>query len=102
MAGPAPQSPANVGTPPISPGAPGGSATQGDPSLALPHERDESIKEDGLPRRAVIEQAAKDLAAGQVDTDMRDTPGLDAERRDALVEGGEVGGRSKGSDSSRR
>jgi hypothetical protein len=33
----------------------------------------------------VIEQAAKDLAAGQVDTDMRATPGLDADRRHDMV-----------------
>ena len=35
----------------------------------------------------VIEQAKRDLDAGQVDTDMRATPGLDAKRRATLVPG---------------
>jgi hypothetical protein len=38
------------------------------PPLALPHERDESTQAPGA-RRAVIKQAARDLAAGLVDTD---------------------------------
>lgn len=37
-------------------------------ALKLPHERDESAESPG-PRQAVIKQAAKDLAAGLVDTD---------------------------------
>ena len=32
-----------------------------------------------------IEQARRDLAAGQVDTDLRATPGLDAQRRKDLL-----------------
>lgn len=38
----------------------------------------------------MIRQAKRDLDAGQVDTDMRATPGLDAKRRSKLVprEGG--------------
>ena len=35
----------------------------------------------------VIEQAKRDIDAGQVDTDMRATPGLDADRRKKLVPG---------------
>jgi hypothetical protein len=35
----------------------------------------------------VIEQAKRDIDAGLVDTDMRATPGLDAERRARLVPG---------------
>lgn len=40
---------------------------------------------------AVMAQALHDLAAGQVDTDMRAAPGLDAQRRAELVPG--TGGR---------
>ena len=39
-----------------------------DGELKLPHERDESTEPPG-PRRRVIKQAAKDLAAGLIDTD---------------------------------
>ena len=35
----------------------------------------------------MIEQAKRDIDAGQVDTDMRATPGLDANRREKLVPG---------------
>ncbi len=59
------------------------SAAPGTP--LMPHERDE------LPGRMtaaepdpVIVQAKRDLDAGMVDTDMRVTPGLDAERREEL------------------
>ena len=56
--------------------------------LPLPHERDETSgagNTTGKAPRKVIDQARKDIEAGQVDTDMRATPGLDAERRDSLV-----------------
>lgn len=53
--------------------------------LKLPHERDESAGAAGQAPRQVIEQARRDLEAGQVDTDMRATPGLDAQRRRRLV-----------------
>lgn len=55
------------------------------PKLKLPHERDESFGAAGGEPRKVIEQARRDLEAGQVDTDMRATPGLDAQRRRRLV-----------------
>jgi hypothetical protein len=55
------------------------------PTLKLPHERDESVGAAGQAPRRVIEQARRDLEAGQVDTDMRATPGLDAQRRRRLV-----------------
>jgi hypothetical protein len=55
------------------------------PTLKLPHERDESVGAAGQAPRRVIEQARRDLEAGQVDTDMRATPGLDAQRRRWLV-----------------
>jgi len=59
-----------------------------DPPLPLPHERDETApggtgRAGGRSRR--IGQAARDLAEGQVDTDLRATPGLDAERRRDLL-----------------
>lgn len=46
-----------------------------------------------------IDRAARDLSQGQVDTDLRATPGLDAERRGDMVKGGERGagdGKRKG------
>jgi hypothetical protein len=55
--------------------------------LPLPHERDESPHASAPQPDPAIRQAGKDLAAGQVDTDMRATPGLDAQRRERLVPG---------------
>jgi len=56
--------------------------------LPLPHERDETSGPDstgsGAPRE-VMQQALKDIESGQVDTDMRNTAGLDAEERKRLV-----------------
>ena len=81
---------------PIAPGsAPSGHAPSPDRELALPHERDESpgtastgqagAGAAGQRQQRVLRQAAEDLAAGQVDTDLHATPGLDAEQRDALL-----------------
>ncbi len=63
--------------------------------VQLPHERDQSTGRDstgamgngavGQEQRDIIGQAHDDLREGQVDTDMRATPGLDAQRRDGLV-----------------
>jgi len=56
--------------------------------LPLPHERDETSGPDGTasgPPSEVMEQARKDIESGQVDTDMRNTAGLDAEERKRLV-----------------
>jgi hypothetical protein len=55
--------------------------------LALPHEHDESIKATAEAPDPVMVQALRDIEAGQVDTDMRATPGLDAQRRTQLVPG---------------
>jgi|JI6StandDraft_1071083.scaffolds.fasta_scaffold474423_2 hypothetical protein len=55
--------------------------------LALPHERDESHDATALAPDPVITQAKHDIDAGMVDTDMRATPGLDAELRTGLVPG---------------
>lgn len=62
-----------------APGSPAG--------LALPHERDESSDSAAVTPDPVMVQAKRDIDAGLVDTDMRATPGLDAERRARLVPG---------------
>jgi hypothetical protein len=71
-----------VGRTPVSPGAPDPGAGDG---LPLPHEREQQLGDIASEPDPVIEQAARDLAAGQVDTDLRATPGLDAERRAELL-----------------
>lgn len=72
--------------------APGDSAPvrappdDGNDNLRLPHERDQSSNDaTAAEPDPVIAQAARDLESGQVDTDMRATPGLDAERRKQLT-----------------
>ncbi|WP_374562748.1 hypothetical protein [Ideonella sp.] len=80
---PAPaKSPRNVGKPPI---APGSSMKSDGRDLALPHERDESAGSANPEPQPVMQQAYADIQAGQVDTDLRATPGLDARRRRALL-----------------
>lgn len=56
-------------------------------ALPLPHERDESTQTTAAEPDPAMVQAKRDLDAGMVDTDMRATPGLDAERRARLVPG---------------
>jgi hypothetical protein len=65
--------------------------------LALPHERDESHDATALAPDPVITQAKHDIDAGMVDTDMRATPGLDAELRTGLVPGPGGQGAAEGS-----
>ena len=56
------------------------------PDLRLPHERDQSAVDITAPAPdPMMVQAAKDLAAGLVDTDLHNQPGLDAERQRALL-----------------
>lgn len=76
--------PAQVGR---APHAPGSSPATQHHGLPLPHERDESTGSADDPPRELMKQAARDIQRGLVDTDMRATPGLDAERRRALVPG---------------
>lgn len=57
-----------------------------DDRLPLPHERDQGHGQVARQPDPVIEQASRDLQAGQVDTDMRATPGLDAARRSRMVD----------------
>jgi len=92
---------------PVSPGtvAPDAAPTHDD-DVQLPHERDQSVGGDstggmgsgaaGENQRTVIGQAQEDLKQGQVDTDLRSTPGLDAERRDRLVKDAQPSGSTKG------
>jgi hypothetical protein len=47
------------------------------PTPRLPHERDESDQIEEDTPRDDIKQAFKDLQAGQVDTDLRNTGGVD-------------------------
>jgi hypothetical protein len=54
-------------------------------ALPMPHERDEKTGEVGHLDDPRMQQAKRDIDAGQVDTDMRATPGLDAEQRERLV-----------------
>lgn len=56
-------------------------------ALPLPHERDESTHTTAAEPDPVMVQAKRDIDAGMVDTDMRATPGLDAELRARLVPG---------------
>ena len=71
-----------VATPPR-----GAKAPESAPGLALPHERDESTDATAVAPDPVVAQAKRDIDAGMVDTDMRATPGLDAELRARLVPG---------------
>ena len=73
------------------PGRPGpvpgaGRASAAPPApLLRPHEIDQSPGQAGVAPRQKMQQARRDLEAGQVDTDLHATPGLDAERLKALV-----------------
>lgn len=78
------QGTATAGSGPLAPGA--GTALKG-VDLPLPHERDESTQSVTPTPDPVMVQAHRDIEAGLVDTDMRATPGLDAQRRAELVPG---------------
>lgn len=56
-----------------------------DADAPLPHERDESTRSTSPEPAPVMRRAYEDLEAGQVDTDMHGTPGLDAERKKELL-----------------
>ena len=56
-----------------------------DSDLRTQNERDQSSDAVGDELREVIRQAKRDIDAGLVDTDLRSTPGLDAERREKLL-----------------
>lgn len=61
------------------------SSAPSDAGTPLPHERDQSIGQVGTAPQPLIEQAHRDLQAGQVDTDLRATAGQDAQRRERLL-----------------
>lgn len=71
----------------------GTAVPDGKPSL--PHERDQQNDATNAKPDPQIRRAANDLKQGQVDTDLRATPGLDAAQRGTLVEGGERGAGDK-------
>lgn len=56
-----------------------------DADALMPHERDEATHQTDPDPSPVIRRAYEDLKEGQVDTDMRGTPGLDAERKKELL-----------------
>jgi hypothetical protein len=62
------------------------------PSLALPHERDESTEVTSNTPDPRMVQAKRDIDAGLVDTDMHATPGQNAALRERMVPG--PGGKS--------
>jgi hypothetical protein len=56
--------------------------------LPLPHERDQSTGQTDPRPHKVIRQAKADIDKGLVDTDLRATPGLDAQQREKLLKPG--------------
>jgi hypothetical protein len=76
---------------------PGDAARPDGPSL--PHERDQQNASTNPTPDPKVKRAAHDLKQGQVDTDLRATPGLDADRRGGMVEGGERGASDAGNKS---
>lgn len=71
--------------PPVAPGTSREAAGPSGTDLPLPSERDQAFGHTGSTPDPAIRQAGKDLDAGLVDTDMRATPGLDAQRRERLA-----------------
>jgi hypothetical protein len=67
---------------------------EGKPSL--PHERDQQNSATNPKPDLQIRRASRDLRRGQVDTDLRATPGLDADLRGDMVDGGEHGAAGSG------
>ena len=43
----------------------------------LPHERDQNLEEQRSEPRSNVEQAARDIESGQLDTDLHHTPGVE-------------------------
>lgn len=55
------------------------------PTGRLPHERDQNLDEQRSGPRANIEQAARDIESGQLDTDLHNTPGVECVVRERLA-----------------
>ncbi|MYN39343.1 hypothetical protein GTP55_08160 [Duganella sp. FT109W] len=60
--------------------------TQNDGVKRMPHERDESPDGQGNKQHTIIEQAAKDIDSGMVDTDLHNQPGVQKPRPDAKAQ----------------
>lgn len=52
----------------------------------MPHERDESPNGQGNKQHSIIQQAAKDIDSGMVDTDLHNQPGVQKPRPDAKAQ----------------
>jgi len=52
----------------------------------LPHESDQALGATAAEPDPVMKQAARDIEAGLVDTDLHGTPGMDDEQRQRLLE----------------
>jgi len=70
------------------PSTPGSSVEGNRNELPLPHERDQKAGDTASTPAPEVKQASEDIKAGQVDTDLRATPGLDAPRRRELLRRG--------------
>lgn len=57
-----------------------------DKEMRLPHERDQSADSTSPRIDPRIKQAKEDIDAGQVDTDLRQAPGLDAAARKKIMD----------------
>lgn len=78
--------PSKPSSPPGGPPPASGSSLKEDgDGLPLPHERDEETGQTASEPAPEMKQAYEDIEAGLVDTDLRATPGLDAQRRRALL-----------------
>lgn len=67
--------------------APSGSAgADDDDPMRWQYERDQSSDSTAAEPQEVIRQAARDIESGQVDTDLRNTPGIGAERQRELLD----------------
>jgi hypothetical protein len=60
--------------------------TKNDGVKRMPHERDESPDGQGNKQHTIIEQAAKDIDSGMVDTDLHNQPGVQKPRPDAKAQ----------------
>jgi len=62
----------------------------------LPHERDESDDSQASPPRPEMQQAAADIESGQVDTDRRNIPGVEAVKSNVPVPPGQLPENTRG------
>nr|WP_311529662.1 hypothetical protein [uncultured Ralstonia sp.] len=72
------------------------------PSGGLPHERDQHVNEQRSGPRADIEQAARDIESGQLDTDLHNTQGVERVVRERHAANQGKSGKNDKSDESDR